>query len=179
MVQLLVIDKSVKRGENMLKNVMKFLKKIFNYNATKCLPEARLQLEGNNSLILNNNFQNFYNEGKNINMASNTNLSDGDINYLESYAENNINENGLKNIDLVDEIFCETTEKSKNEIIDNSSEENKFIYDINKLKEMDKKIDYYKKNTEELYKLSLDEISEMNFYYEKRVEKLEKKVNKN
>ena len=42
---------------------------------------------------------------------------------------------------------------------------------------MNKKIDYYKKNTDELYLLTLAEILEINFYYKKRLEKLENSNN--
>lgn len=82
-----------------------------------------------------------------------------------------MSEEKLDDVDLVSYVFDKDETKEK----EVTAEEDEFEYDINKVEEMNKKIDYYKKNTDKLYLLELKEILELNFYYKKRVEKLENK----
>ena len=142
-----------------------FLKKIFWFNSTKCLPAV--ELAGNDSSVPS---------GNNFNLAVIKNdikndMNNTDIKFEESKGKEQELGKDLSNSDLVSVALGkeETNREDVTEI--------EFEYDENKVQEMNKKIDYYKKNTDELYLLTLAEILEINFYYKKRLEKLENSNN--
>lgn len=137
----------------MLEKIIIFLKRIFNYNSTKYLPEISFAgLTGGYEVEKNFHVVNFENNNLKI-------------------EEIKMSEEKLDDVDLVSYVFDKDETKEK----EVTAEEDDFEYDINKVEEMNKKIDYYKKNTDKLYLLELKEILELNFYYKKRVEKLENK----
>ena len=98
-------------------------------------------------------------------------MNNTDIKFEESKGKEQELGKDLSNSDLVSVALGkeETNREDVTEI--------EFEYDENKVQEMNKKIDYYKKNTDELYLLTLAEILEINFYYKKRLEKLENSNN--
>ena len=145
----------------MLEKIIYFLKRIFNFNSVKSLPA--FDFAGNSGNL---------GTGKNINLVTvennnSDNTNDNKIEKNESIQENQ--EKDLSNVDLVS--YALDQEESKEE------SENQFQYDINKVQEMNEKIDYYKKDTDKLYSLSLAEILEINFYYQKRIENLKNSNN--
>ena len=145
----------------MIDRLIYFLKKIFGFNSTKCLPAV--ELAGNDSSVLS---------GNNFNLAVIKNdMNNTDIKFEESKGKEQELGEDLSNSDLVSVALGkeETNREDVTEI--------EFEYDENKVQEMNKKIDYYKKNTDELYLLTLAEILEINFYYKKRLEKLENSNN--
>ena len=157
----------------MFDKIINVIKKIFKINSELYLPQT--SFEG-----ISNNYGNVsplkifkFENSDNSNFTNNPIISDTADDIIDpkfigidllSYIQN-----GEKDKDL-DDIEEKNT-------IDNDSEE-KFEYDIKKAKQMNKLIDYYKKNLDELYNIPLNEIMEINFYYKKRIENLEKKVRK-
>lgn len=149
----------------MIDRLIYFLKKIFGFNSTKCLPAV--ELAGNDLSVPN---------GNNFNLAVIKNdikndMNNTDIKFEESKGKEQELGEDLSNSDLVSAAL------GKEETHREDVTEIEFEYDENKVQEMNKKIDYYKKNTDELYLLTLAEILEINFYYKKRLEKLENSNN--
>lgn len=165
----------------MLEKLMEMFKRVFSYNKIAYLAEPANAFEGLSNI---NTFAN-----TNSNNIVNSTSSD----VKQENIDNNEEDTYLKEIDFLSFIFdddedVEVLENEESENMDylNDDEENeevevkskKFVYDESKAIEMNKKIDYYKKNSDKIYTLSLEEIDEMNFYYEKRIEKLENKLSK-
>lgn len=139
----------------MLKKAMMLLKKVFGINNTKLLPQ--MSAEGVGSI----NVSNF------SLVSSNTpDIHENKARPVKDTIEEYIGK------DIISYVF-----DKDDEVADGSDEEIEFTYDIHKVDDMNKKIDYYKTHTDDLYSLPLNEILEMNFYYRIRVENLEKKNN--
>lgn len=141
----------------MIEKIIMLLKRVFGINSTKLLPQMSAEGVGNIkvsnfSIVNSSNHENTERKSKPVE------------NPIEEYIGK----------DLISYVF-----DNKEELTDDSNKEMEFTYDIYKAEEMNKKIDYYKKHTDDLYSLPLEEILEMNYYYKIRVEKLEKKTNRN
>ena len=140
----------------MINKIILMLKKVFGINNNLILPQT--SIEG-----VNDNISNF-NSAVLITNSSNTN-------------KETRKSNSLDDKDLISYVYDDKSNTSvdSSKQVDNLAEETEFTYDEKKAIEMDKKIDYYKKNMDSLYNLSLREILELNFYYKIRIKKLEKK----
>ena len=140
----------------MINKIILMLKKVFGINNNLILPQT--SIEG-----VNDNIGNF-NSAVLITNSSNTN-------------KETKKSNSLDDKDLISYVYDDKSNTSvdSSKQVDNLAEETEFTYDEKKAIEMDKKIDYYKKNMDNLYNLSLREILELNFYYKIRIKKLEKK----
>ena len=140
----------------MINKIILMLKKVFGINNNLILPQT--SIEG-----VNDNISNF-NSAVLITNSSNTN-------------KETKKSNSLDDKDLISYVYDDKSNTSvdSSKQVDNLAEETEFTYDEKKAIEMDKKIDYYKKNMDSLYNLSLREILELNFYYKIRIKKLEKK----
>lgn len=148
----------------MLNKLIYFLKKLLNFNSTKCLPVLDF-VRNDASVTVGNNF-NLADVENDI--KSNTNTTD--IKFKNTKDDEQELDEDLLNLDLVSVALGQKEiEKDANKI--------EFKYNEDKIQEMNKKIDYYKKNTDELYSLTLAEILEINFYYQKRLEKLKNSNN--
>ena len=138
----------------MLKKIIIFLKKIFDYNTTLYLPEAGL--EGNGKVYK------FESDKKKINGTESR------LDYINNYkgdfeSKKEINTNQWEGIDLISYVF---DEKDKEDVINETSKND----------EMQRKINYYKNNLKLLDKLSSSEIWEMNSYYEQKIYSLKQKI---
>ena len=159
----------------MFKKVIEYIKKLFKINSNLYLLEPSTIGLNNNSINTNllavQKFDNIF-ESDNSNIINENKIKN--YNYENnSSVNNNSTDSNLFGINLLDYALKDETDNSlKIENNDNDI----FHYDIYKVDKMNQLIDYYKKNLDKLFTLPLEEILEINFYYKKRIEILEKKV---